>query len=106
MTAEHPSGSIAATSLIDGRVFLVKLSSQVTRMTESELAEEIVKVCTRATRQAEAAHHHIIASIMGELGQDPAATRSFLERTIGLPSPQTVLDEKARVFADYYSKHD
>ncbi|WP_441957885.1 hypothetical protein [Mycolicibacterium houstonense] len=105
VTAEHPNGSIAATSLIDGRVFRVRLSSQVTKMTESELAEEIVKVCTRARRQAEAARHHIVASVMGELGQDPAATRSFLERTIGLPSPQTVLDEKARAFADYYSKH-
>ncbi|KWX23590.1 hypothetical protein AFM11_14235 [Mycolicibacterium wolinskyi] len=91
---------------MDGRVFQVNLSPQVARMTESELAAEIVAVCTLTSRQADATRHHILATLMSELGQDPVSSRAFLEHTIGLPSPQTVLDEKARMFADYYSDRD
>ena len=106
VTATSPSGSVSATALMDGRVFEVKLSSQVTKMTESELANEILAVCRLTSRQAEAAQHYIVATLMRELGHDPASTRAFLERTIGLPSPEAVLDEKARMFADYLSNRD
>jgi hypothetical protein len=105
VTATSPSGSVTATALIDGRIFEVKLSSHVTKQTESELAAEILAVCKLTSRQAEAAQHHIVATLMRELGHDPANTRAFLERTIGLPSPQAVLDEKARMFADYLSSN-
>lgn len=106
VTATNPSGSVTATALMDGLVFQVELSSQVTKMTESELADEIVTVCTLARRQAEAARHYLIATLMTELGQDPVGTRAFLEHTIDLPSPQTVRNEKAQMFADYYSHRD
>jgi hypothetical protein len=103
VTATNPSGSVTATGFMDGRVFQVLLSSQVTRMTEAELADEVVTTCALASRQAEAAQHYLLATLMRELGQDPASTRSFLEHTIGLPTPETVISEKARMLADYYS---
>lgn len=103
VTASSPSGSVVATGLIDGRVVQVALSSQVTRMTEPELADEIVTTCTLTSKQAEAAQHYLLATLMRELGQDPVSTRSFLEHTIGLPTPETVISEKARMLADYYS---
>lgn len=103
VTAASPSGSVTASGLIDGRVFQVSLSPQVTRMTEPELAAEILTTCTLASRQAEAAQHYLLATLMRELGQDPASTRNFLEHTIKLPTPETVLSEKARMLADYYS---
>ncbi|OLT91482.1 hypothetical protein BKG60_22405 [Mycobacterium syngnathidarum] len=91
---------------MDGRVFQVRLSPNVTKMTESELADEIVKICGLASRQAEAAQYHLVATVMDELGHDPAGTRAFLEHTVGLPSPQTVRNEKAQMFADHYSDPD
>ncbi|MFN6550228.1 hypothetical protein ACP6C7_00415 [Mycolicibacterium septicum] len=106
VTAANPTGSVAATALLGGQVFRVKLSSQVTKMTESELADEVVTVCILASRQAEATQHYLIATLMHELGQDPASTSSLLEHTIGLPSPRTVLNEKARMFSDFYSDRD
>ncbi|MGV0811688.1 YbaB/EbfC family DNA-binding protein [Mycolicibacterium boenickei] len=106
VTATNPSSSVTATALMDGRVFQVQLSSTATKMTESELADEIVKVCALATRQAEAAQYHLIATLMDGLGQDPAGTRAFLEHNIGLPSPQTVRNEKAQMFADHYADHE
>lgn len=106
VTAESPNGHVTATALMDGRVINVRLNSQATRMTESELADEIVKVCSGARRQAEATQHYIIATIMRELGHDAADTRAFLEHTIGLPSPQTVLDDKAHALAEYRAEKE
>ena len=106
VTARDPGGSVTATSLLGGQILRVKLSSRVTKMSESELANEIVAICTLATRQGEATQHHLVATLMHELGHDPATTSSFLEHTIGLPSPRTVMNEKARMFADYYSDRD
>nr|ACE06967.1 hypothetical protein MSMEG5168c [Mycolicibacterium smegmatis MKD8] len=97
---------MSATALIGGRITKIELAPQVTKMGEADLAREIVSVCRLTSRQAEAAHHHLIASLMCGLGHDPVSTRAFLEHTVGLPSPQTVRDEKARVLAAYYSDHD
>lgn len=106
VTAANPNGSVTATTLMGGQVFRVTLSSQVTRFSEAELANEILAVCTLASRQADAAQHYLVATLMRELGHDPTQTRSFLEHTVGLPSPQTVLKEKTQMFADYYSDRD
>ncbi|WP_260508793.1 hypothetical protein [Mycolicibacterium farcinogenes] len=106
VTAASPSGVVTATSLLGGQVIRVKLSSQATKMSESELADEIVAISTLACRQAAATQHYLIATLMNRLGQDPASTSSLLEHTIGLPSPKTVLNEKARMFAEYYSDRD
>ncbi|ART68702.1 hypothetical protein BTO20_09000 [Mycobacterium dioxanotrophicus] len=103
VTAVSPSGAVTANGLVDGTVIQVALSTQVTRMTEAELADEVVTTCALASRQAEAAQHYLLATLMRALGQDPASTRSFLEHTIGLPTPETVISEKARMLADYYS---
>jgi hypothetical protein len=106
-TATNPPGTVAATALMDGRIIRVELSPQVTRMTESQLAEEITVMSRLARRQAQAAQHAIAAQVMHELGHDGASTRSYLERTLSLPSPQAVLAEKLHVFAArYVDEHD
>jgi len=106
MTASNPSGSVSATALMGGRILKVELTHQVTKMTETDLSKEVVAVCRLTSRQAEAAQHHLIASLMCSLGHDPVSIRGFLEHTVGLPAPQTVRDEKARALAAYYSNHD
>ena len=76
-------------------------------MTESQLAEEIIVISKIAGRQALAAQHALAANVMRKLGHDSAATRGYLERELGLPSPHTVLAEKIGVFkARYAEEHD
>jgi hypothetical protein len=94
-TATNPAGTVSVTVLMGGQVFRVNLSPQVTKMTESELAEEITAISALARRQALAGQHAIIAQLMRQLGRDPASTRGFLERELGLPSPGTVRAERA-----------
>jgi hypothetical protein len=106
VTAMNPAGTVSATALMNGQVLKVELTSDVTRMTEAELAEEIAVISTLARKQGQAAQHAFVAEFMRQLGHDPAGTRAFLEREIGLPTPQTVLEERARVFSARYADDD
>lgn len=101
-TVTNPSGSVSTTALISGRIHQVDLSSQVTSMTESELAEEVVLLATLAREKAQAAQHAVVKELMHSMGHDPAMLGGFLEREIGLPSPETVATRTAAVFATRY----
>jgi hypothetical protein len=105
-TASNPSSTVSVTALMDGRVLRVELDPKVSAMTEAELAEEIVTVSTLATRQALAGQHIVIAALMQRLGQDPAETRSFLERELRLPAPDLVLAERSRLFVSRYAESE
>jgi hypothetical protein len=106
-TATNPAGSVSATVLIGGQVLRVNLSPEVTKMTESELAQEITLISALARQQAQAGQHAVIAHFMDQLGRDPASTRSFLQRELGLPSPDAVRAERAKLFAARYGDdHD
>ena len=98
VTATNPTGTVSATALLDGRVMEIGLLPQVTKLTEGELAAEIAAVARLAGQQGKAAQHAFIAMFMRQLGHDGAALRSFLERNVGLPSPETVLQEKSAAF--------
>ena len=98
-TASNPSGTVSVTSLISGQPVNVELEPAVTRMTERELADEIAVVAALSRQQALAAQHVLASKVLDHLGHDPVATRGFLERDLGLPSPEAVREERARVFA-------
>lgn len=98
VTATNPARTVSATALLDGRVMSVGLSPQVTKMTATELANEIATVGRLAGQQGKAAQHAFITMFMRQLGHDGAALRSFLERDVGLPSPETVLQQKSAAF--------
>jgi hypothetical protein len=106
-TAINPPGTVSVSAMMDGRVVRVDLSPEVVRLTESHLAEEITVIATMARRQALAAQHALAARVMGDLGHDDFSTRSYLERELNLPSPQTVRAERSSVFATRYAdEHD
>jgi hypothetical protein len=98
-TATNPAETVSVTAMMGGQVIQVELSPQVTKMTEAELAKEITTIATLARRQALAGAHLIIADLMQRQGQDEVSTRSLLEHEFGLPSPDTVKAERARLFA-------
>ena len=101
-TASNPSGTVAVTALISGQPVRVELDRAVTRMTERELADEIAMLAKLAQLQALAAQHVLASTVFQRLGHDAAATRSFLERELRLPSPEAVRDERSRMFTAHY----
>jgi ESX secretion-associated protein EspD/H len=106
VTVSNPQATVSTTALLNGRVVAVELTHAVTGWSEDQLADEIVVLATLARKQALAAQHSFTAALMRQLGHDPAATRGLLERDLGLPSPNDVLAEKARIFATRYQDDD
>jgi ESX secretion-associated protein EspD/H len=106
-TITNPPGTVSATASLDGRIQQIELSPKVTAMTESQLAEEVTVLAGLARQRARAAQHALIVEFMRRLGHERVITRGFLERELGLPSPETVRDEVAQVFATRYpSDHE
>lgn len=101
-TATNPDGTVSVTALMNGQVLYVNLSPTAALMTESWLADEILVLASMSRLQALAGQHAIIATLMGRIGRDPAATRSFLERELGLPYPESINETRAEVFAARY----
>lgn len=73
-------------------------------MTETELAKEITMLATLARREALAAVHVVVADLMRHQEMDAVSTPSLREHEYGLPPPQTVRAERARLFAAYSSE--
>ncbi len=105
-TVTNPAGTVSATATIGGRLHQVELAANVTDMTESQLAEEILVLADLAAQKAQAAQHAVVTNLMRTMGHDAVTTSGFLERDLGLPSPETVAARRAEVFATRYALHD
>jgi len=102
-TVTNPAGTVSATATIGGRLQHIELSANVTEMTESQLADEIVVLADLAAQKARAAQHAVVVQLMRTMGYDSVVTGGFLEHDLGLPSPETVASRRAEVFATRYA---
>lgn len=106
-TVTNPPGTVTVSAFLDGRISLVELSPRVTRMSESQLADEIVVIAGLATQDARSAQYAFMLDGMRQQGHDDAATRDFLRRDLDLPSPEDAERARASVFSTRYSgDHD
>lgn len=103
-TVTNPPGTVSVSALGDGAIDRVELSAEVTRLTESQLAEEILVVAHLATQQGQAAQHEFLFTTMRELGaDDPDALRDMLEKGMELASPERAAETQAHVFGTRYN---
>ena len=105
-TVTNPPGTVSATALLDGRPIQVTLAPQVCNMTESQLAEEISLIARLASQNARAGQHLLVSGMMQQMGEDPLTARSYAEHELGLPTAETVLADKAQIFATRYAHED
>lgn len=68
----NPPGTVTVTAFMDGRVSRIELSPRVTRMSESQLAEEVVVLARLATQDARSAQYSFSTR---PRPQRPATTR-------------------------------
>ncbi|MEZ0353668.1 hypothetical protein [Mycobacterium sp. pR1184] len=102
-TVTNPPGTVSVSALGDGAIDRVALSAEVTRLTESQLAEEILVIAHLATQKGQAAQHELLFETMCELGAgDPDALGDLLEKGMELASPQRAAETQARMFATRY----
>jgi hypothetical protein len=105
-TVTNPPGTVSATALMDGRPIQVTLEPQVSNMTERQLAEEISLIARLASENARAGQHLLVSGMLQQMGEDPLSARSYVEYVLGLPSAETVLADKAQIFATRYAHED
>lgn len=107
VTVTNPPGTVSVSAFLDGRISRIELSEKAGGLTESVLADEVVVVAGLAARDAQSAQYASMLEGMREQGHDDAATRDFLTRDLGLPSPEQARAERARVFSTRYAgDHD
>ncbi|OBG97808.1 secretion protein EspD [Mycobacterium sp. E136] len=107
VTVTNPPGTVSVSAFLDGRISRIGLSEKAGGLTESVLADEVVVVAGLAARDAQSAQYASMLEGMREQGHDDAATRDFLTRDLGLPSPEQARAERARVFSTRYAgDHD
>jgi hypothetical protein len=103
----NPPGTVTVSTYFDGRVQRIELSPQATDAGEEELAAEIVVIAGLATQRARAAQFSYMLEGMQGHGHDTVDTRDFLNRSVGLPSPEDAEAAQAKVFATrYQGDHD
>jgi hypothetical protein len=101
-TVTNPPGTVTVTAFLDGRVKQIGLSSKVTDMTETDLADEIVVIARLATQDARSAQYAYMLDGMREQGHDDVATRDFLARDLDLPTPDEAKAARAQLFSTRY----
>jgi hypothetical protein len=106
-TVTNPPGTVTVSAFFDGRVQRIELSPEAAEANEEELAAEIVVIAGLATQRARAAQFSYMLEGMQDHGHDTVDTRDFLNRSVGLPSPEDADAEQAKVFATRYrGDHD
>jgi hypothetical protein len=106
-TVTNPPGTVTVSAFLDGRIEHVGFDPKVTRLTESQLAEEVVVIARLATQDARSAQYSFMLEGMRQQGHDDAATRDFLSRDLDLPSPEEADTTRASIFSTRYAgEHD
>lgn len=106
-TVTNPPGTVTVSASFDGRVHRIELSPESVTSSEDRLAAEIVVIAGLATQRAKAAQFSYMLEGMQDHGHDTVDTRDFLNRSVGLPSPEEADAAQAKVFATRYAgEHD
>lgn len=103
-TVSNPAGNVAVTALLGGRIHRIDLEPSVCKMTESELSEEITFLSALASQKALAAQHGVITLLMQDMGYEGGLVHEFLERDLGLPSPESYVGHVATAFSGRYGQ--
>lgn len=107
VTVTNPPGTVSVSAFLDGRISRIELSPKASGLTEAKLAEEVVVVAGLAGQDAKSTQYVSMLEGMRRQGHDDAATRDFLTRDLGLPSPEQARAERTRVFTTRYAgDHD
>lgn len=105
-TVANPPGTVTVTTYLNGCVHHVGLSQTVTKMTEAELAQEIMAVTAVAATKARAALHTFVAGLLRLQGMDSASASDFAERRLSFPTPEQAAAAEAAFIARYAGDHE
>jgi hypothetical protein len=112
-TVTNPPETVSVTALMDGRTQRVKLSAAATKLSESEVADEIIVLAELARQKGLAGQHTYLTENadqiegldgLAELGIDSNQMLSELMRSgMQLPTPEQADAAQTEVFAARYT---
>jgi hypothetical protein len=112
-TVTNPPETVSVTALIDGRTQRVRLSATATKLTESELADEILVLAELARKKGLAGQHTYLTENasqiegldgLAEIGVDSnQLLRDLMESGMQLPTPEQADAAQTEVFAARYT---
>jgi hypothetical protein len=105
-TVTNPPGTVTVTTYLNGCVQHVGLAQTVTKMTEAELAQEIMAVTAVAATKARAALHTFVAGLLRLQGMDSASASDFAERRLSFPTPEQAAAAEAAFIARYADDYE
>ena len=97
----NPPGTVTVTTYLNGRIRHVELSPSVTKLTEAQLAQEIIAVTAIAAIKARAALHTFVAGLLRLQGMDSTAAGDFVERRLSFPTPEQAAAAEAEFITRY-----
>lgn len=108
----NPPETVSVSALMDGRTQQIELSPKVTKMTESELADEILVLADLARQKGLAGQHRLLfqsddlSQAMQEIGMEDSGetVRGIIEEIMDLPTQEQADEEQAKVFAARYAQ--
>lgn len=108
-TVVNPPETVAVTALVDGRVWEVELAATASKMTEAELAEEILVIADLARQKALAGQqtylmgNEMLSEGLNALGLDGAELMGdFTQIALQLPTERQAEEAQAAIFASRY----
>jgi hypothetical protein len=112
-TVTNPPETVSVSALIDGRTQRVKLSASATKLTEAELADEIIVLAELARQKGLAGQRTFVMDSavdneglqqLSEMGLDSTQLlRDFVETGMRLPTEEQADAAQAEVFAARYT---
>ncbi|ULP40945.1 hypothetical protein [Mycobacterium lentiflavum] len=103
----NPPESVSVTATMDGRISLVELSADAGKMTESQLAEEILVIADLARQRALSIQHSFVLDAFRHLGVTDHEEQELISEGLEtgmaqLRSPDQAIRAQADVFATRY----
>ncbi len=107
-TVTNPPETVTVTALMGGGVHRVELSADAGRMTEPELADEILVIADLASQKAASVLHTMLTENVKAAGVDDRGILPDLlaPRMMNLPSPKQAAEAEAEVFATRYANDE
>lgn len=104
--AINPPGTVTVTAYLNGSVAQVDLDPKVTKLTESQLAEEIRFIADVAAKKATAVVHIGVVNMMVEQGMDFQEARDFVSTNMPFSTPEQAGEAERALVARHAHRPD
>jgi hypothetical protein len=108
-TVINPPETVSVSVLLDGTPERVRLSPDVTALTEEELAYEILLIARLARQKGLAAQQSLwdadgsLTETLRDLGSGADAVHKFMQQGVGLTTPEQAAAAQSELFASRYT---